>query len=157
MVNDYARRLNILKDGNANLSGEDIREGLTAVISVKVEEPQFEGQTKTKLGNKEVLGAVDKLVGDMLSNYLEEHPSEAKIIVQKVLLAAKARAAAKKAREMVQRKTVMNGGGLPGKLADCSEHDPAKSEIFFVEGDSAGRYRQTGARPPLPGHPPLAW
>ena len=140
----YAEDSGLLAKEKVEISGDDFREGLTAVISVKVQEPLFEGQTKTKLGNKEVLGAVDKLVGDMLSNYLEEHPSEAKIIVQKVLLAAKARAAAKKAREMVQRKTVMNGGGLPGKLADCSEHDPAKSEIFFVEGDSAGGTAKQG-------------
>ena len=140
----YAEDSGLLAKEKVEISGDDFREGLTAVISVKVQEPLFEGQTKTKLGNKEVLGAVDKIVGDMLTNYLEEHPNESKIIVQKVLLAAKARAAAKKAREMVQRKTVMSGGGLPGKLADCSEKDPALSEIFFVEGDSAGGTAKQG-------------
>src|SRR5690606_38405382 len=112
-------------------SGDDFREGLTGVISVKVAEPQFEGQTKTKLGNNEVMGAVDQCVGDMLSYYLEENPKEAKRIVEKVILAANARHAARKAREMVQRKGAMSGVGLPGKLSDCSERDPERCEIFL--------------------------
>ena len=113
--------------------GNDVREGITAVISIKMQEPQFEGQTKTKLGNREVNSAVSQAVSEMLENYLEEHPNEAKIIVQKVILAAQARHAARKAREMVQRKTVMSLGGLPGKLSDCSEQDPEKCELFLVE------------------------
>lgn len=145
------RTLKKYADENFNLAkekveivGDDFREGLTAIISVKVMEPQFEGQTKTKLGNSEVSGAVDKIVGEMLSNYLEEHPNEAKTIVEKVILAAKARQAAKKAREMVQRKNPMGGSGLPGKLADCSSKDPAESEIYLVEGDSAGGTAKQG-------------
>ena len=134
----YADELGIPQKEKVEVTGDDFREGLTAVISVKVMEPQFEGQTKTKLGNSEVSGAVDKIVGEMLSNFLEENPNEAKQIVQKVVLAAKARQAAKKAREMVQRKSPLGGSGLPGKLADCSSKDPAISEIFLVEGDSAG-------------------
>ncbi|MAZ58580.1 MAG: DNA topoisomerase (ATP-hydrolyzing) subunit B [Flavobacteriales bacterium] len=126
------------------ISGDDFREGLTAVVSVKVMEPQFEGQTKTKLGNSEVMGPVDQLVGEMLFNYLEENPREAKTIVQKVVLAAKARQAAKKARELVQRKTVMSSTGLPGKLSDCSETNPELCEIFLVEGDSAGGTAKQG-------------
>ena len=126
------------------ITGDDFREGLTAIVSVKVMEPQFEGQTKTKLGNSEVAGSVDKLVSQMLQNFLEENPAEASVIVDKVVLAAKARQAAKKAREMVQRKNPMGGSGLPGKLADCSSKDPAESEIFLVEGDSAGGTAKQG-------------
>jgi DNA gyrase subunit B len=140
----YADESGMLAKEKVEVSGDDFREGLTAVVSVKVMEPQFEGQTKTKLGNSEVSGAVDQLVGEMLSNYLEENPNEAKMIVQKVILAAKARVAAKKAREMVQRKTVMGGNSLPGKLSDCSETDPAICEIFLVEGDSAGGTAKQG-------------
>ncbi len=140
----YADDLGIPQKEKVEVTGDDFREGLTAVISVKVMEPQFEGQTKTKLGNSEVSGAVDKIVGEMLSNFLEENPTEAKQIVQKVVLAAKARQAAKKAREMVQRKSPMGGAGLPGKLADCSSKDPEISEIFLVEGDSAGGTAKQG-------------
>ncbi|MEQ8908476.1 MAG: DNA topoisomerase (ATP-hydrolyzing) subunit B [Vicingaceae bacterium] len=140
----YADESGMLSKLKFDISGDDFREGLTAVISVKVAEPQFEGQTKTKLGNKDVIGAVDQTVGEMLSNYLEEHPKEAKIIVQKVIIAAQARHAASKAREMVQRKNVMSGSGLPGKLSDCSERDPAKCEIYLVEGDSAGGTAKQG-------------
>ncbi|WP_124642728.1 DNA topoisomerase (ATP-hydrolyzing) subunit B [Amniculibacterium aquaticum] len=140
----YADELGIPQKEKVEVTGDDFREGLTAVISVKVMEPQFEGQTKTKLGNSEVSGAVDKIVGEMLSNFLEENPNEAKTIVQKVVLAAKARQAAKKAREMVQRKSPMGGSGLPGKLSDCSSKDPAISEIFLVEGDSAGGTAKQG-------------
>ena len=133
-----------LEKQKIEISGEDFREGLTAVISVKVAEPQFEGQTKTKLGNSEVSGAVNSAVGEAMSNYLEEHPKEAKQIIDKVVLAATARVAARKARENVQRKNPMAGGGLPGKLADCSDRDPAKCEMFIVEGDSAGGSAKQG-------------
>ena len=140
----YADSSGLLDKVKVEIAGDDFREGLTAIISVKVAEPQFEGQTKTKLGNKEVNSAVSQAVSEMLENYLEEHPSEAKIIVDKVVLAAQARHAARKAREMVQRKTVMGGGGLPGKLSDCSEQDPSMCEIFLVEGDSAGGTAKQG-------------
>ena len=140
----YADSSGLLDKVKFEIAGDDFREGLTAIISVKVAEPQFEGQTKTKLGNKEVSSAVSQAVSEMLQNYLEEHPSEAKIIVDKVVLAAQARHAARKAREMVQRKTVMGGGGLPGKLSDCSEQDPSLCEIFLVEGDSAGGTAKQG-------------
>ena len=140
----YAESSGLLDKVKVEISGDDFREGLTAIISVKVAEPQFEGQTKTKLGNKEVTSAVSQAVSEMLENYLEEHPTEAKIIVDKVVLAAQARHAARKAREMVQRKTVMGGGGLPGKLSDCSEQDPALCEIYLVEGDSAGGTAKQG-------------
>jgi len=140
----YADELGLPAKEKVEITGDDFREGLTAVVSVKVMEPQFEGQTKTKLGNSEVSGAVDKIVGEMLTNFLEENPNEAKIIVQKVVLAAKARQAAKKAREMVQRKSPMGGSGLPGKLSDCSSKNPAESEIFLVEGDSAGGTAKQG-------------
>lgn len=133
-----------LEKNKIEISGEDFREGLTAVLSIKVAEPQFEGQTKTKLGNSEVQGAVQQAVGEALTNYLEEHPDEAKIIVAKVILAATARVAARKARESVQRKSPLSGGGLPGKLADCSSKDPSVSELFLVEGDSAGGSAKSG-------------
>ena len=140
----YADASGLLDKLKFEISGDDFREGLTAIISVKVMEPQFEGQTKTKLGNREVVSPVSQAVSEMLENYLEENPNDAKIIVQKVILAAQARHAAKKAREMVQRKTVMTGGGLPGKLSDCSEQDPTKCEVFLVEGDSAGGTAKQG-------------
>jgi DNA gyrase subunit B len=140
----YADKTGLLTKLKLEITGDDFREGLTAVISVKVQEPQFEGQTKTKLGNNEVMGAVDQAVSEMLNNYLEENPKQAKMIVDKVILAAQARNAARKAREMVQRKNVMSGSGLPGKLSDCSETDPAQCEIYFVEGDSAGGTAKQG-------------
>ena len=140
----YAETSGMLKNLKFEISGDDFREGLTAIISVKVAEPQFEGQTKTKLGNREVTAAVSQAVSEMLTDYLEENPNDARIIVQKVILAATARHAARKAREMVQRKTVMSIGGLPGKLSDCSETDPEKCEIFLVEGDSAGGTAKQG-------------
>ena len=151
------KELEKLAKNHVEISGEDFREGLTAVISVKVAEPQFEGQTKTKLGNSEVAGAVQQAVGEALNNYLEEHPTDAKLIVDKVILAATARVAARKARESVQRKNPMTGGGLPGKLADCSDKDAANCELFIVEGDSAGgsakqgRSRQNQAILPIRG------
>ncbi|MCQ2112161.1 MAG: DNA topoisomerase (ATP-hydrolyzing) subunit B [Bacteroidaceae bacterium] len=141
---DDSKMIEKLEKQHVEISGEDFREGLTAVISVKVAEPQFEGQTKTKLGNSEVAGAVNQAVGEALANYLEEHPKEAKLIVDKVALAATARVAARKARESVQRKNPMTGGGLPGKLADCSDRDPANCEMFIVEGDSAGGSAKQG-------------
>ena len=153
----YADDSKMLERLKIEVSGDDFREGLTAVLSVKVQEPQFEGQTKTKLGNSEVMGAVDQATGEALGHYLEENPKEAKIIVEKVILAATARHAARKAREMIQRKSPLTGGGLPGKLADCSSKDPVESEVFIVEGDSAGgtakqgRDRMTQAILPLRG------
>ena len=140
----YADESGMLDKLKFDIAGDDFREGLTAIISVKVAEPQFEGQTKTKLGNREVSSSVSQAVSEMLTDYLEEHPDDAKTIVQKVILAAQARHAAQKAREMVQRKTVMSIGGLPGKLSDCSEQDPAKCEVFLVEGDSAGGTAKQG-------------
>ena len=140
----YADESGLLKNVKFEIAGDDFREGLTAIVSVKVAEPQFEGQTKTKLGNREVSSAVSQAVSEMLTDYLEENPNDAKTIVQKVILAATARHAARKAREMVQRKTVMSIGGLPGKLSDCSETDPAQCEIFLVEGDSAGGTAKQG-------------
>ena len=140
----YAEDTKALEKAKVEIAGEDFREGLTAVISIKVAEPQFEGQTKTKLGNSEVAGAVQQAVGETLANYLEEHPKEAKMIVDKVVLAAQARIAARKARESVQRKNPMSGGGLPGKLADCSDKDPLNCELFIVEGDSAGGSAKQG-------------
>jgi DNA gyrase subunit B len=140
----YAEDSKMLEKVKIEISGDDFREGLTAVISIKVQEPQFEGQTKTKLGNNEVTGSVDMAVGEALGNYLEENPKQAKIIVDKVILAATARHAARKAREMIQRKSPLSGGGLPGKLADCSDRDPVRCEIFLVEGDSAGGTAKQG-------------
>ena len=143
-LKNYADKQGLLKNVKFEISGDDFREGLTAVVSVKVAEPQFEGQTKTKLGNNEVMGAVDIAVSEMLNNYLEEHPKQAKMIVDKVVLAATARHAARKARELVQRKNVMSGAGLPGKLADCADKNAAACEIFLVEGDSAGGTAKQG-------------
>ncbi|MEA3316551.1 MAG: toprim domain-containing protein, partial [Bacteroidota bacterium] len=143
-LKSYAEKSGMLSKLKYDINGDDFREGLTAIISIKVQEPQFEGQTKTKLGNSEVRSAVDQAVSQQVNNYLEENPKEAKIIVQKVMLAAQARHAAKKARELVQRKSVLTGSGLPGKLSDCSEKDPTLSELFLVEGDSAGGTAKQG-------------
>ncbi len=143
-LKSYADKSGMLEKLKFEITGDDFREGLTAVISVKVQEPQFEGQTKTKLGNNEVMGAVDQIVSELLTNYLEENPKEAKQIVNKVILAATARHAARKARELVQRQTVLGVAGLPGKLADCSDADPEKCELFLVEGDSAGGTAKQG-------------
>jgi len=143
-IKSYADRSGLLEKAKVEVSGDDFREGLTAIISVKVAEPQFEGQTKTKLGNSDVMGAVDTCVGEILNTYLEENPKEAKGIINKVILAAQARVAARKAREMVQRKNVMGGGGLPGKLADCVERDASLCELYLVEGDSAGGSAKQG-------------
>jgi len=155
--NDYARSMKYLKDSDTNLSGEDIREGLTAIISIKIPEPQFEGQTKQKLGNSEARGAVDSVVSEQLTYYLEQNPNVSKMICEKSILAQRARDAARKARDLTRRKTALEGMSLPGKLADCSEKDPSKSEIYIVEGDSAGgsaktaRSRATQAILPLRG------
>ncbi len=143
-LKNYAEKSGMLAKLKFDINGDDFREGLTAIISVKVAEPQFEGQTKTKLGNSEVMGAVDQMVSESLTHYLEEHPKEARIIVNKVVLAATARHAARKARELVQRKNVLSGSGLPGKLSDCEEKDPTLSEIYLVEGDSAGGTAKQG-------------
>jgi len=143
-LKSYADKSGLLEKAKVEISGDDFREGLTAVISVKVAEPQFEGQTKTKLGNSEAMGAVDTAVGEVLQHYLEEHPKEAKLIISKVILAAQARIAARKAREMVQRKSVLSGTGLPGKLADCASSDPGICELYLVEGDSAGGSAKQG-------------
>ena len=157
VINDYARKNGIIKDKDSNLSGEDVREGITSIISVKVSEPQFEGQTKTKLGNSEVRGIVESISNELLSIFLEEHPSESKDIIEKCLRAAKAREAARKARDLTRKKGLLDNMSLPGKLADCSEKDPAKSEVYLVEGDSAGgsakqgRDRNTQAILPLRG------
>ena len=144
VINDYGRKSKMLKDGDANLTGDDIREGLTAIISVKLEEPQFEGQTKTKLGNAYIRSLVDTAVTNGMTEYLEENPSQAKLILDKCLSASRAREAARKARELTRRKSVLDSAALPGKLADCSEKDPAKCELFIVEGDSAGGSAKEG-------------
>ncbi|MCJ7510747.1 MAG: DNA gyrase subunit B, partial [Dehalococcoidia bacterium] len=144
VLNDYARKQKFLKDNDANLSGDDVREGLAAVISVKLPEPQFEGQTKTRLGNAEVKGQVESLVGEELGHYLEEHPTEARRILEKCIMSARARDAARKARDLVTRKGLLDGTMLPGKLADCSERDPGQCELYIVEGDSAGGSAKQG-------------
>ena len=155
--NDYARTNKLIKDSDQNLSGDDIREGLTAIISIKIGEPQFEGQTKQKLGNSEARGAVESVVTDQLTIFLEQHPQVAKTIVEKSVLSARAREAARKARDLTRRKSALDGLSLPGKLADCSDKDPSKCEIYIVEGDSAGgsaktaRSRATQAILPLRG------
>ena len=157
VINDYSRKHNLIKEKDSNFSGEDVREGLTAIISVKLEEPQFEGQTKTKLGNSEIRGIVESINADIVATFLEENPNEAKIIIEKCFRSSKAREAARKAREMTRRKGVLDSMALPGKLADCAEKDPVKSEIYLVEGDSAGgsaklgRERQFQAILPLKG------
>ncbi len=156
-LKSYAEKSGMLDKIKFDISGDDFREGLTAIVSIKIAEPQFEGQTKTKLGNNEAMGAVDQIVSDLLTHYLEENPKESRLIVNKVILAATARHAARKAREMVQRQTVFSGGGLPGKLSDCQSTDPSICELYLVEGDSAGgtaksgRYREYQAILPLRG------
>jgi len=146
-LNDYARKFNLLKESDKNLSGEDVREGLTAVVSIKLEHPQFDSQTKTKLGNSEARVAVEAVVSEHLAYFMEENPAAAKLIIEKSLMASRARDAAKKARELVRRKSVLENGRLPGKLADCSEKDPEKCEIYLVEGDSAGGSAKSARTP----------
>ena len=141
--NDYAKKNKLLKENEPALSGEDIREGLTAIISVKIEEPQFEGQTKQKLGNSEARGAVDNIVSEQLTYFLEQNPSVARVMCEKSILAQRARAAARKARELTRSKTALEGMALPGKLADCSDKNPENCEIYIVEGDSAGGSAKT--------------
>ncbi len=153
--NDYIRKMNLLKESDPNLAGEDVREGLTAVISVKLENPQFEGQTKTKLGNSEMRGLVDSIVGEGLSRFLEENPSTARAIAEKAISASRAREAARKARELTRRKNVLERSTLPGKLADCSERDPRLCELFLVEGDSAGGSAKQGRDPRIQAILPL--
>ena len=154
-INAYARKYSFLKENDENLLGEDIREGLTAIISVKIKNPEFEGQTKTKLGNPEVRGAVDIVVGENVSAFLEEHPNEAKVIIEKAVLATRARAAAKKAKDLIRRKSALESAALPGKLADCSDKDPANCEIYIVEGDSAGGSAKQGRDPKIQAILPL--
>ena len=144
VINDYGRKQKLIKDGEANLAGEETREGLTAVISVKVVDPQFEGQTKNKLGNPEVRNQVETVLAQALQFYLEDNPVDAKRIVEKCLTAQRAREAARKARDLIIRKNAMDGGGLPGKLADCSEKNPEFCEVYLVEGDSAGGTAKMG-------------
>ena len=144
VINDYARKQGFIKDDQPNLLGDDVREGLSAVISVKLTDPQFEGQTKTKLGNAEVRSIVDSVVSEGLSRYLEEHLQESKRIIERCLTSQKAREAAKRARELVIRKNALDGTSLPGKLADCAERDPSKSELYIVEGESAGGSAKMG-------------
>ena len=146
-VNSYARKYNFLKENESNLSGDDIREGLVAIISIKLKNPEFEGQTKTKLGNPEVRGVVDTIVGEHVNAFLEENPAEAKLILDKAIMATRARAAAKKAKDLIRRKSALESAALPGKLADCSEKDPALCEIYIVEGDSAGGSAKQGRNP----------
>ena len=144
MINEYARKINVLKPGDDNFTGDDTREGLTAIVSVKLANPQFEGQTKTKLGNSDIRGFVENNIVEKLGYFLEENPSVAKLIVDKAQSAARAREAAKKARDLTRRKSVLESASLPGKLADCSEKDPALCEIFLVEGNSAGGSAKQG-------------
>lgn len=154
-VNAYARKYNFLKDNEENLSGEDIREGMTAIVSVKLKNPEFEGQTKTKLGNPEVRGTVDTIFGENFTAFLEEHPADAKLIVEKALLATRARAAAKKAKDLIRRKSALESAQLPGKLSDCSDKNPANCEIYIVEGDSAGGSAKQGRNPRIQAVLPL--